>query len=110
MKLNAQNIKSMPKQYWKIECTEHLKILFETKVSVKQISEKRLMEFIQALIYKYILTPEEMLVECKSIPFKSKKHYVHISRTSEEKEGKIRISFMTDSSGISIIAYLIEEF
>ena len=99
----------MSKQYWKIECTGHLKTLYETKVSVKHISEKRLMHFMQVLVYKYILTPDEILDEYKSIPFIKKKQYVHVLRSNEERDGKIKINFTADNSGISIIAYLVEE-
>ncbi|RKR83491.1 hypothetical protein BDD43_3701 [Mucilaginibacter gracilis] len=98
------------KQYWKIKCTEHLKTLFECKVSVNHLSEKRLKEFMQTLIAKYILTPQEILDEHKSIPFKKKTQYVHITRTNEKLSGKTTINFMADSAGISVIAYLIEEF
>ena len=100
----------MTKQYWKIECSEHLNKLFEAKASTKHLSEKRLKDFMQTLIAKYILTPEEILEEHKSMPFKKRKQYVNITRTNDKQLGKTSISFMADSAGISVIAYLIEEF
>jgi len=99
----------MTNQYWKIECTERMETIFEAKISVKHISEKRLMEFMRTLIAKYILEPEEILDEYRTIPFRKKKEHVHITRTNEKMEDKMLINFMADSAGISIIAYLLEE-
>lgn len=73
----------MIKRYWKIECSEHTKMLFEAKVNVNHISEKRLQEFIQTLMAKYVLTPEEILEEYLAIPFKKRKKYVYITRYSQ---------------------------
>ncbi|HWK57317.1 MAG TPA: hypothetical protein VNQ80_08270 [Parapedobacter sp.] len=99
----------MLKQYWKIECSEHLNMLYQTKVSSKHLSEKRLKDFIQTLIAKYILTAEEILEEHKSIPFKKRKRYIEIMRINNQQSGKKTINFMADGAGISIIAYLVEE-
>lgn len=99
----------MIKKYWKIECSEGLSQIFEAKVSTEHLSEKRLKDFIQTLIAKYILTPQEVLEEYKSVPFRKRNKYVHITRTNDKYFGKTTINYMADSVGISIVAYLIEE-
>jgi len=51
-----------------------METIFEAKISVKHISEKRLMEFMRTLIAKYILEPEEILDEYRTIPFRKKRN------------------------------------
>jgi hypothetical protein len=99
----------MTKRYWKIECSEHKTSKLKVKVPETHLSEKRLKHFIQVMIAKYALTPQEILDEHIAIPFKHRKEYVTINRTNSLHNGKVSIIFFADSGGISVTAHLVDE-
>lgn len=93
-------------KYWKIECTKHLKTLFQAKINANHISEKKLVEFIRTLISKHALSNEEILEQHLKIPFTKRKDYIQIVRTNSNTNGNLQINFITQIADISIIAYL----
>ena len=93
-------------KYWKIECTKHLSTLYQTEISTKHISEKKLAEFIKVLISKYALSDEEILQHYIQVPFKTKRDYINITRTNSKLNEPLRINFSATVADISVCAWL----
>lgn len=90
--------------YWKIKCTKHLSTLFETKINVRNISEKKLIEFIKTLVYKYALSDGEILEQYLQAPFNAKRNYIDIKRISNNLNEPLNISYITQVADISVHA------
>jgi len=93
-------------KYWKIECTRHLSTIYQTKVSSKHLSEKKLIEFIRVLMSKYALSNDEILEQHIRLPFKISKDYINVARTNSVLNEPLGINFMTQVADISISAWL----
>lgn len=98
--------KTVVPDYWTIECSQHLKMIFRHKVKTTHLSEKKLVEFMKVLLAKYALSPEEILETFTRIPFKPSKDYIQISRSDESIHKNITISFSGQVADISITAWL----
>lgn len=94
------------RKYWKIECSQHTKILFSAKVETSSISEKKLKELIDLLMVKYALSDSEILEKCMSVPFKRTNRYVQIERYQEAIYNELRIVFSSQICDIAVTACL----
>jgi hypothetical protein len=89
-------------KYWKIECSRHLAIIFQTRVNTKHLSEKKLIEFIRILMSKYALSDDEILEQQLRIPFKKPKNYINIKRTNNKLGEPLNIDFSTQIADIYV--------
>jgi hypothetical protein len=97
------------KKYWKIECYKHMSVLYQSKVNVNHITEKKLIEFIKILISKYALSDDEVLETYMHVPFKPNVNYIKITRTNSGLNEPLRIMIAAQSADISVNAWLVEE-
>src|SRR5688572_17851352 len=93
-------------KYWEIRCTKHLLTIYQTKVSIKHLTEKKLIEFMKVLMSKYVLSDDEILEQYKRIPFKTTKDLIGIIRTNSKLNEPLSISFSAQLADISISAWL----
>lgn len=94
-------------KYWDILCEKHMEVLFRKKIKTEHITEKNLIEFMRTLISKYALSDEEILEQYITIPFKKKKNYINIQKSSSHVNEPLSIiTFYEQVAGISVTASL----
>jgi len=100
----------MGKCFWRIIVEEHMKTLFSSVVYSGQITEKKLEKLLRTLFAKYILTPEEILSNlCKKNTLRFNNLFEYNRVTEKASNSRVRISYLAQSSGISITIVSIYE-
>ena len=94
------------KKYWDIDCSSGMKVLYKKQIYCSNIIEKSLIQLLTYLLRRYGLEDDEVLEELSKIPFKKRKEYFSISRTSSLQNGKPEITFGGHVSSISVTATL----
>lgn len=92
--------------YWVIECSRHIATLYSGKVKTTEISENKLIKFLETLLFKYALTDDEILKEFRTR--KSAKHtrYLTIRRQNNKLGEPLSISFSGHIADINVDAWL----
>lgn len=94
------------KKYWDIDCSNGMEVLYKKQIDCSNISKKNLILFLTYLLRKYGLEDDEAIEELSKIPFKKRKEYFSISRTSSLQNGKPEITFGGHVTSISVTATL----
>ena len=96
------------KRYWVILLEQHNKVIYKAKRDESLISERKLIEFIKALLSKYALSDDEILEQFVRIPFKRKTDYIVVNKSISNLNELLSINYHAQLADYSITVSLVE--